>query len=534
MRRSAWTTAALAFAWLASAGSAWAAPYTVHSCRAPDGTPVAAEGWTFQVTGSGKPTVDDCASGGSLRAAFDSRFPHAHSTSIAMRFEAPADTTISAYDIDRTVQLSKADDDVWAFNYGFLRDELAFRGSNQADICQPRGSTGRPPCSSREGVFSESGLAIRRFFMFTDCNHNGRNTQSDRCNPDTTSPRRGASMEVRSARIRLDDPVVPSFSGTPGGSLLDTTAPVRGVAEATFTATDRGSGLRDAVLLIDGRQAAVSRVDAAGSACQEPYVRIVPCPLESRGRLAIDTATLPDGPHDVSLQVFDATGVNVAGFGPVRITTANTPPPPAPPPPACLARPPLAVTAALSRSTIGFGSRGTFGGRVLDSGGRPAAGARVRIVDGAAPLTTAVASATGSFSVRVPAGGNRSLRAIVDVPGGLACSSTRRLNVRAGVSLSLSRRRATLGQPIRFSGRVRGPIPRQGKLVVLQVRDRGGRVQVLKNVRTSRSGRYRYTYRFRRSRGTFTYRFRAQVPRERAFPYALGYSRERKLTVRGR
>ena len=531
MRRLTCTTGAVALAWLASAGSAWAAPYTVHSCRAPDGTPVAADGWTFQVTGAGKPTVDDCASGGSLRASFQPKTNHGHATSVALRFEAPADTTINAYDIDRRVQLASGVDGSgvpWRFNYAFLRDELAFRGTNQADICQPK----RDSCMSRDGVFSESGLAIRRFFMFTDCNHDSNST-TGRC----TLQDQEVSTVVRSARIRLDDAAVPAFSETPGGSLLNTSSPVRGVAEAVFTATDRGSGLRDAVLLIDGRRAATARVDAAGSACQEPYVRVVPCPLESRGRLAIDTATLPDGPHDVALQVFDATGVNVAGFGPVRITTANTPPPPPPPPtppPACLDRPSLAVTAALSRSTIGFGTRGTYRGRVLDSGGRPASGARVRIVDGQNPLTTAVTTSTGRFSARVPAGANRSLRAIVEVPGGLACSAARRLNVRAGVSLSLSRRRVSLGQPIRFTGRVRGAIPRTGKLVVLQVADRGGRVQVLKNVRTDRNGRYRYTYRFRRSRGTFTYRFRAQVPRERGFPYALGRSKTRKLTVRGR
>ena len=529
MRRTGRITGALALAWLASAGDAWAAPYTVHSCRAPDGTPVAAEGWDFEGTrGSGKVTIDDCAAGGSLRAFFDPQERHGGTTAVGLSFKAPADTTIAGYDIDRRIVLSKAADDSWAYNYGFLREVLAYQGTNQADICQPRHP--RNPCTSRDGVFSESGLAIRRFFMFTDCN-TGSSTDG-RCNPGNEQGERSeGSMQVRSARIRLDDAAVPAFSGTPGGSLLNTAAPVRGVAEATFTATDRGSGLRDAVLLVDGRQAAAARVDGAGSACQEPYVRVVPCPLESRGRLAIDTATLPDGPHDVSLQVFDATGVNVAAFGPVRITTANAPPPP---PPACLDRPSLAVTASPARTTIGFGARGTFSGRVLDSSGRPAAGARVRIADDGTPLTTAVTSATGRFSARIPAGANRSLRAIVEVPGGLACSSERRLNVRAGVTLSLSRRRASLGQPIRFTGRVRGSIPRQGKLVVLQVRDRGGRVQVLKNVRTDRSGRYRYTYRFRRSRGTFTYRFRAQVPRERGFPYALGHSRQRKLTVRGR
>jgi hypothetical protein len=87
---------------------------------------------------------------------------------------------------------------------------------------------------------------------------------------------------------------------------------------------------------------------------------------------------------------------------------------------------------------------------------------------------------------------------------------------------------------VRFSGRVRGAVPRGGKLVVLQARDRDGRWHPVRNVRTDRRGRFRTSYVFRSSRGRFTYGFRVQVPRERDFPYGVGYSPTRPLTVHGR
>lgn len=529
MPRLAVLVVLLAAALLAPA-AATAAPYTVHTCRTPAGAPAPADGWDSEGTkGSGKVVVDDCATGGSLRAFFDPAFPHGHTTSIGLAFKAPADTTIAGYDIDRLVRLSQAADGSSAYNYGFLRDRLAFAGDNQTDLCQPRRG-----CTVRDGVFSEAGLALRRFFMFTDCSTSA-GTLDSRC------PAGGEGlMQVRSARIRLDDTSAPAFTGAPGGSLLDTTSPVRGIAEATFGAADRGSGLREAVLLVDGAAVASRPLDAAGASCAEPYVRVVPCPLESSGRLSIDTASLPDGPHDVALRLSDATGANTTGFGPVRITTANAPPPSppaplAPPPPrACLERPPLAVTGKLARSTVAFGASAVYSGRVLDAARRPVAGAKVEVRDSGALVRTVTAGSTGRFSLRIPRGANRALRASVAVRGGLACSSVRRLRVRAGASLSLSPRRVTLGQAIRFTGRVRGAVPRGGKLLILQARDRDGRWRPVRTARTNGAGRFRTSFRFRSSRGRFTYRFRIQVPRERGFAYALGFSRSRPVLVVGR
>ncbi len=98
-------TGLAALAWLASAGSALHRPLLPCAGRGAR----ARRRLGFDGTrASGKITVDDCAAGGSLRAFFDPAAPHGGTTSIGLSFKAPADTTISAYDIDRRVRLSKA------------------------------------------------------------------------------------------------------------------------------------------------------------------------------------------------------------------------------------------------------------------------------------------------------------------------------------------------------------------------------------------------------------------------------------------
>jgi hypothetical protein len=71
-----------------------------------------------------------------------------------------------------------------------------------------------------------------------------------------------------------------------------------------------------------------------------------------------------------------------------------------------------------------------------------------------------------------------------------------------------------------------GVYPR-GKLVELQATDRG-RWRTLGLVRSSRSGGFRYRYRFA---GSGRFAFRARVRFERAYPYVLGYSRRTSVTV---
>ena len=500
--------------------TAQADSYTVHACRLPDGSGAPADGWRGSTNGPGM-FADTACPGRPMSGRADTSAPRARNSFTQLRFDAPADTRIAGWSIERQVATSSGNG--WGWNYTSFVDEVNFQSDRIREQCWSTSG-----CTSLTGRW-EGGGSFGSLILYLDCSNGPPND----CGAGST-----ASLRIPSARVVLEDAQSPAFAGQPSGSLLDTTAPQSGERGVSFTATDRGGGVYRAALEVDGREVAGGVVDANGGACAEPFSRVVPCKGTAGATLTLDTATLSDGPHSVRLVVFDATGTNRTAHGPVEITTDNVDESPGgPPPPAgCLTTPPLDVRAKLRRRTVGFRARGRVSGRVRKADGSPRGTVRLGLRRGTRELAQTFARPDGGFRFRVPAGPSRTLQVVAEVPGGgLACGGPLRLRVRAGATLRLSRRSVRLGRPVRFSGRVRGGrIPRRGKLVVLQARDVDGRWRIVRNLRTSRSGRYATTYRFRRSRGRFTYRFRVQVPRENGFPYALGYSRSRSLTVRGR
>jgi len=58
-----------------------------------------------------------------------------------------------------------------------------------------------------------------------------------------------------------------------------------------------------------------------------PFTTLVPCPLSVSSTFALDTTRLAEGPHEVGLVVWDATGANRARHGPFPIVVDNLPAP---------------------------------------------------------------------------------------------------------------------------------------------------------------------------------------------------------------
>ena len=79
--------------------------------------------------------------------------------------------------------------------------------------------------------------------------------------------------------------------------------------------------------------------------------------------------------------------------------------------------------------------------------------------------------------------------------------------------------------------RLHGPEP-AGRRFHLKVRTRSGWHR-LRTETTNRSGRWRGSYRFHATTGLRTYRFRVFVPGQPGYPFADGWSRARKVRVRG-
>ena len=192
-------------------------------------------------------------------------------TAAALRFDAPAGTSITGLDFD--VKMTS--------NPGW--DAGIHDATNDRWLwCGPR-------CSSTfDGWMHEElrGLSTQRVQALLRC-------VAERCRRDA----RHGLVAVRSVRVHLDDPSPPRIDGARGSLLTATGAWVRGGQDVAFDAADN-SGIRLGRIELDGR---VVHDDVRS--CD--FTRPVPC---SSGTVAawFDTRTWADGEHVLRLAAQDA------------------------------------------------------------------------------------------------------------------------------------------------------------------------------------------------------------------------------------
>jgi hypothetical protein len=181
-------------------------------------------------------------------------------------------------------------------------------------------------------------------------------------------------------------------------------------------------------------------------------------------------------------------------------------------------------------------------GRLTSPGGNPLAGRTVQVLQQtqlpSAPwqnIAILKTDRTGRFRFKALRGPSRTLRFRFDGSDTVrGQTSDVRLGVRATSSMSVDRRHAVNGDEVTFHGRLRGrPLPGTGKLIELQVRARGHWLTFGTTRASSRTGRWRFPYRFSATRGRVRYRFRVHVPRDASYPYESGSSRAIVVAVRG-
>ena len=493
--------------------------YTTYTCRTPNGRPASVQGWS--TIGNDMEVHQTCASGGAIEAG-PTQAVYGDRQAFAWQFTAPADTRITAWTLWRTVHLSER------WNWSLFRDIVKSDSAHLVETCWwGSGCSGLGDGSLGPGSrVSESGDDIGAVIGYIDCN-------PPACNPWTV-----ADMTFPRADFTLRDLADPAFDGTPSGDLFDTRRPLAGVRTASFSATDRGSGIYQATLYVDGRLAATVPVDTNAGRCVKPFTGAVPCKLSASGSLSFNTASLPDGGHALRLVVTDATGTNSAAYGPIQVRTENRGArcDPAVKPGSS---PVLAHLKGTRRSLVTRRSgRATVKGRIVGVG----PGAVVELLTrelrtGARARVAAITStdSRGRFTLRVPKGRSRRLRAAWHVRSTdplPACSRPLDVLVPARSTLHVNPRVVLAGHRIRISGRLQGGrIPARGKLIDLQAHERGA-WRTFATVRTRRNGRFTTHYRFRRAAPRITYPMRVRVRPDAAYPYALGYSRAVRVTVR--
>ena len=347
------------------------------------------------------------------------------------------------------------------------------------------------------------------------------------------------------SELTLRDSEGPTLVRSPTGNLLDATS-VNGARSLSVVAADRGGGVRDAELHIDGQPVAT-----ANFGCAEPFVDLVPCPTAGDAKLTVDTASLADGPHQVSVVVHDATGTNSVTAGPYVVITDNVAETPIVTPVVAI-RTPNATAALNPTLTAAFAkSHGTtirarldrpptVEGQLLDQLGQPIRDAlvelssRERRAGSSFTVQPAIKTdANGRFSVQLAGGPSRDIRvgyrAYLEDAAPVA-ERLLSLTVPAAVALRTDRRTLRNGQAVRFIGTVKGATGADRTRVDFQALTRNG-WQTFKTVpmRNSRfSTRYRFKSTFERTR----YAFRAIAHADASLAFARGVSPTVRVVVR--
>jgi hypothetical protein len=523
--------AALALSGALPAPSARAGIYTVHACRAPDGTEAHVD-WSLYSNQPGKISQDNCPDG--VLFGFDARRSYPAGDRVVRAFDAADDTAIQGYSLWRSVwlppnyRLDVTEHD--ADNELIRRVESCPGGAG----CDQLGDPLDPTPLSRDHLVQRAARSgarrLRAQLWCTSC--------------PASYPFPSATYVLHRADITVLDQYNPKLEEPPEGPLLDNEGDALiGGQQVWISASDRGSGVYQVLFEVDGAVAAAATIDDNNKRCRRPFAYAKPCKSEAEGAVTFDTTRIPDGSHRLRILVTDATGTNATAWGQTRIRTANN-----------LCNPePRVETRRVSARFAGrgrrivtrYGARPRVKGKLTTPDGTPLANSEVCVAarneaKGASlrQLNTVSTNDKGRFSLRLPRGPSRRVYLVSRTSSGSASASVR-IRVRAPVKLRASSRSLHTGDRLTLSGKLGQPVPRRGVLVELQNhRPETGNWQTFGTTRGRRQGKggkgkFHFGYTFSRTAGVQRYQFRARVPRESTYPYAPGASKPVTVTVAG-
>jgi hypothetical protein len=574
MRMAIGLLVALACGGALTAQVAVAGEYHVYSCRTPSGAVAPTDGWEGSATGASVVAEDKCARGGALIAGLRDGISHPVGIDTATwTLDVPSEETLEMASLWRAgdAEGGAAANATYEFWFAGPIQPETFGGCVYVSGCMTVVGEPETPLSPSNLVFVPMANLGEHIYVNASCG----GLQTYKC-PSGKGDTNGyaAVVYLYAADLTLEQNTQPLAENITGE--LATAPTLSGTADLSFTASDAGSGVYQAVFNVDGAESGRTLIDENGGRCRDlggtgdglpAFLYLQPCASSVSADVPFDTGGLSDGTHHLLVAVTDAAGNSTvvldrkidvlnhpaqllpgagqgasAAAGQVApgagqaITTLG----PANGTPASAA---ASLTAHWSSSahtalTGRFGSAHTVSGRLLAPGGTPIAEAQVQArflpaCLGAHPLTLAAArtGANGAFTLRLPASlpsGRLTLaysahggQAAADVTAALA------LTVPASVSLRVTPRGSHAGGTIRFSGGLHGtPLPRGGKQLVLEARAVGpghSPWRPFHVLSTGAHGAFKASYRFRLP-GPITYQFRAVSPHEADFPYATGAS----------
>jgi hypothetical protein len=529
-----------------------AGQYHVYSCRTPTGESAPADGWTGSSVGSETFTRNTCREGGALVAALRGRTPRTANEAIATwMVGTPAGEAIAGATLWRAGDTAGGSSFSAFYGFWFAGPTntegavaAAFGQCGGGSTCPTAvGSTSQPLSTENRVVAPASNLDGNLYLDVSCAGESGFHCPEGPGDPNGYA----AVVYLYAADLTLEQGAAPTASNVSGE--LASAPAVAGTSDVAFSASDSGSGVYEAVFSVDGRVVQSTVVDDNGGRCRNvgqsadglpAFLYAQPCSASVSADVGFDATRVGNGTHHLLVSVIDAAG-NAATVLDRNVVIANPPQAGAPGPAnGANASPRATLTVGWkgskrTRLTSGYGHAETIVGRLTAPGGVPIGAARIDVLatpDFTGSRAVAMAgvrtAANGRFALRVPAGvSSRTLRFSYRSHLGEtlpAATRTLALSVRAGVALSIAPRTASVGGSIRFTGRLRGgPIPRGGKLLVLEARSPGSRWLEFDVIRSDARGRYHAGYRFKFP-GPADYQFRVLCTAEADYPFAAGSS----------
>jgi hypothetical protein len=366
-----------------------------------------------------------------------------------------------------------------------------------------------------------------------------------------------AQALVSGGAFTILDTTVPSISNVSGSLIAGGT--LSGSDSISFTATDSGSGIYSATVLVDGQQIVQEVPETNGGLCVNlapagttmAFAAPQPCPATENISIPLNTTQFSAGQHHLQVLVEDAAGDQAVAFD-GTITTSG-------PPlvgvngggvtggrgvangePCAGEALELLVNGKRKPPITPYGKPVTVRG-VLHCGTVPIRHAHIAIITLGGPPSAAIHTSVqtaldGSFTYNVPKGPDRVLRfsytAYSNDPGPSASANTM-ISVRPRIELEILPHSTSNGDTIHWHGKLAGgPFPHEGVTLDVEVRE-GRRWRIFDQTVTNAKGRFTYGYRFHATTEPTTYTFRVALPHtgSQNYPYTPGGSNTVRLYV---
>jgi hypothetical protein len=284
------------------------ADYHVEVCSdLSSGAPSNASGWAASQAGAFV-GARLCNGGGFMDVALFAGVSHNYTDNGTVVFTAPANTTISAFSLWRWDQAAPSQP------YGSPVNTISYDGQAIDACAQPFGCSSEGSTTSSSGsAVSASGLSASQIEVIAACGGG----------PGGVCPSSGENSEIRiyGGDIDLNQSTSPTATEATGSLVAGGVH--SGVQGASFNASDNGSGVYSAALLIDGHAVQSEVLNPNGGRCAPTrqnadgslvFNYVVPCPASASGSFTYNTAQLSNGDHGLQIVIADAAGNTTSAF----------------------------------------------------------------------------------------------------------------------------------------------------------------------------------------------------------------------------